>query len=70
MGFSFLMFIYCQTPGLGLRRGVDFDFSLSQEEEEKDQQREPSPKSIRNEINYRFPILHTDLNHWKMTLNG
>ena len=32
----------CQTPGLGLRLGVDFVFSLSQEQQ---QEQEPPPKS-------------------------
>ena len=42
--------IFCQTPGLGLRLGVDFIFPLSQEEEEegeKQQQQEPPPNSTK-----------------------
>ena len=36
-------FVYfCQTPGLGLRLGVDFVFPLSQEQQ---QEQEPQPKS-------------------------
>ena len=35
--------IFCQTPGLGLRLGVDFVFPLSQEQEQQEQQ--PPPKS-------------------------
>ena len=33
---------YCQTPGLGLRLGVDFVLPLSQEEQQQ-QEQEPPP---------------------------
>ena len=45
---------YCQTPGLGLRLGVDFVLPLSQGEEQQQEQEqekeEPSPKSIRGGV--------------------
>ena len=36
---NFLTFAsYCQTPGFGLRLGVDFGLPLSQEEQEQEQE--------------------------------
>ena len=36
---------FCQTPGLGLRLGVDFVFPLSQEQEQQQQEQQLPPKS-------------------------
>ena len=43
---------YCQTPGLGLRLGVEFVFPLSQEQEQQEQEQEeqPSPKIYLKEM--------------------
>ena len=47
--------MYCQTPGLVLRQGVDFVLPLSQQQEE---QQESSPKSYRRDCT---KIWHLDL---------